>query len=381
MGIREEFDRAYKFKKGESYEKFFLNIAKEKDICIFGGGTLGKLISKWLISVGITPCFFCDNNVKMKDVILEGCIPYIAFEELEQYKENIYVIVAVANRTTRYNDEICKQLKEFPHVMYNPLGITIYLSQIFDIDSSEFEKKVQCIRENKYFVEPYSEKLYEYLLALRMQADVVDYNTNILDSFYNEKQYIAEELIDYKKINSYIDCGAFTGDSLNLFIAISNTKANYHLFEMDLEIRKKLLDNIEKQYSDKKEQIKVYPYGVGKEHTFVSYVSDITGGSRISEVAEKQAEIVALDEIEFDGKIDFIKMDIEGAEEEALLGAREIISREHPILAISMYHSLGQFVRIPYMIHNLEPNYELYLRHHKHTIDDTVLYAIYKKEN
>ena len=60
----------------------------------------------------------------------------------------------------------------------------------------------------------------------------------------------------------------------------------------------------------------------------------------------------------------FIKMDIEGAEMKALQGAKDTIKRNHPVLAISIYHSNEDMVRIIPYIHGLIPQYDLYIRHH-----------------
>ena len=75
-------------------------------------------------------------------------------------------------------------------------------------------------------------------------------------------------------------------------------------------------------------------------------------------------------------KITHIKMDIEGAELNALKGAKNIIQRDTPILAICVYHKIQDFVEIPNYILSLVPDYKLYLRHHNISGTETVLYAI-----
>ncbi len=72
----------------------------------------------------------------------------------------------------------------------------------------------------------------------------------------------------------------------------------------------------------------------------------------------------------------FIKMDIEGAEEDALRGAAEIIRQYHPTLAISIYHKHDDLWRLPQLIRGLYPDYELYIRHHFWGPWETVLYCV-----
>ena len=74
-------------------------------------------------------------------------------------------------------------------------------------------------------------------------------------------------------------------------------------------------------------------------------------------------------------RIDFIKMDIEGAEPEALIGAERTIRKHRPQLAISIYHDLRHFASIPRWIADLDLGYRLYLDHFTIHAEETVLFA------
>lgn len=74
-------------------------------------------------------------------------------------------------------------------------------------------------------------------------------------------------------------------------------------------------------------------------------------------------------------RIGFVKMDIEGAEYGALHGARSVIVRDRPLLAISVYHRTGDMLAIMDYLHTLAPEYRFWLRHYSVGIADTVLYA------
>ncbi len=73
--------------------------------------------------------------------------------------------------------------------------------------------------------------------------------------------------------------------------------------------------------------------------------------------------------------VTFIKMDIEGAELEALKGAQETIKKYRPTLAISIYHKPEDIVQLPQFIKSLVPEYKLYLRNYHLDCTETVLYA------
>ncbi|HEX7182980.1 MAG TPA: FkbM family methyltransferase [Thermoanaerobaculia bacterium] len=75
-------------------------------------------------------------------------------------------------------------------------------------------------------------------------------------------------------------------------------------------------------------------------------------------------------------RVGFIKMDIEGAELDALRGAERTIRAQRPRLAVTLYHRLGDFVTIPRFLNELELGYRLYIDHFSIKREETVLFAI-----
>jgi len=75
-------------------------------------------------------------------------------------------------------------------------------------------------------------------------------------------------------------------------------------------------------------------------------------------------------------KVDFIKLDIEGSEGDAIHGAAETIRKFKPRLAISLYHKNDDFLAIPKSIKTLRPDYRFFLGHYTVTGWETVLYAV-----
>lgn len=84
---------------------------------------------------------------------------------------------------------------------------------------------------------------------------------------------------------------------------------------------------------------------------------------------------VALDDIVGDRTVGFIKLDIEGAEFDALHGAKNVIVQDKPLLAICVYHLPGDVLAIMDYLHQLLPEYRFLLRHYTDEARETVLYA------
>lgn len=83
---------------------------------------------------------------------------------------------------------------------------------------------------------------------------------------------------------------------------------------------------------------------------------------KTAEVPVTALDTVAEDILEGHTHIDYIKYDVEGAETEALLGSRRIIERDTPALLVSAYHRSADLFRLPLLVHELNPDYKLYLR-------------------
>lgn len=87
-------------------------------------------------------------------------------------------------------------------------------------------------------------------------------------------------------------------------------------------------------------------------------------------------QTASLDKELWEEHVTFIKMDIEGAELEALKGAENIIRRDRPKLAICVYHKGEDIVSIPEYLLTVNPSYRFYLRQYGYMPLETVLYAV-----
>lgn len=109
-----------------------------------------------------------------------------------------------------------------------------------------------------------------------------------------------------------------------------------------------------------------------------SFISDNTVWMNPGELSQQKIEpirTVKLDDFVRDTTVGFIKMDIEGAEYDALKGARGTIVRDRPFLAICVYHRRGDMIAIMDYLLSIVPEYRFWLRQHSSSTNETVLYA------
>jgi len=206
----------------------------------------------------------------------------------------------------------------------------------------------------------------------------------ILDTFI-VKQYECpvQKQLKAKEGNIVIDAGGCWGDTALYFASEVGETGKVYTFEFipsNVSIMKK---NIEIN-STLQKRIEIIERPLWSESDKIMYYSDNGPASFVSfekkqnDTAEKVLTISIDDFVEKNNieRIDFIKMDIEGAELKSLKGAINVINSFRPNLAISIYHSLDDFVKIPEFIHSLHLGYKFYLGHFTIHSEETVLYAI-----
>ena len=97
----------------------------------------------------------------------------------------------------------------------------------------------------------------------------------------------------------------------------------------------------------------------------------------LAESGKLEVKTVKLDD-DLKEKVSFIKMDIEGAEENALLGCRRLIRKYHPKLALAVYHNHKDLWKLARIISEADSSYKFFLRYYGGNLVPTefVLYAI-----
>lgn len=105
------------------------------------------------------------------------------------------------------------------------------------------------------------------------------------------------------------------------------------------------------------------------------FFNEDNASSAISECGKIKVTVHSLDTI-IKEKVDFIKLDIEGSDQDAIEGAKKLILDSKPILAICIYHKAEDWYKISKQILDIYNEYKIYLRHYMEGISETVMYFI-----
>ena len=186
-------------------------------------------------------------------------------------------------------------------------------------------------------------------------------------------QYFPPDLIHLQSDEAFVEAGAYIGDTLTDFVKRSGGKFDaIHCFELDARNFKALQATASGLPST--ERIFLYPEGLWNVPLDITYSvqnSDSTIGA-----GDEKGRVVRLDDAIGNARVSFLKMDIEGAEPQALEGARKTIIAQKPKLAICVYHHIKDLWEIPLFIKSLVLEYRIFLRHHTTLDYETVCYAL-----
>ncbi len=171
-----------------------------------------------------------------------------------------------------------------------------------------------------------------------------------------------------------MDCGAFDGDTLRRLYEEYGTIESIAAFEPGIRNFSALASCIRNTPS-LADRIVLYPCGVWSSTTRLSFCEKDAASSIVGGEGETMIPCVAIDDVLRGFNPTHIKMDIEGAEYEALIGARETIGNSRPDLAICLYHRPEHLWQIPLMVSKWDMGYKFFLRQYGHNGFDLVMYA------
>ena len=194
---------------------------------------------------------------------------------------------------------------------------------------------------------------------------------SLLDAITTPKDEAFDDILKLGRAEIYVDLGAYNGDTVDEFLHY--TRGEYReiiALEPNAKNFKKLQAHCEGM-----PRVRLLKLGAWSENTTLTFNNK---AGRNSAVADSGVEtpVAALDEL-LSGGATYIKADVEGADREALLGMRRTLNAYKPKLNFAAYHRFEDIFGLVLLIHELNPDYKLYLRHHPYIPAwDTNLYCV-----
>lgn len=284
---------------------------KGQPIVIFGAGTEGALTKQILEKNGYNVYAFADNNPKKWGGLIDAT-EIMSPEVLAHQKDTFFWIIA----STYHGHEIYQQILSSRYAQRENVFLPMY-GTLFALCGTE------------YFDCP----------NVLLEDGGVFADLGVYDGVTSKQ---VAKMCNYSKIIGF--------------------EANSYMYEKSKENLRDLKDVI------------IYPYAAwDKKEELKFHIAD--SGSAITDQGEEVVLGESLDNILQGERVTFIKMDIEGAEGKALIGARSTIAKWKPKLAISLYHKPEDVFEIPSIIMDIRDDYKFYIRHYASVDAGTCLYA------
>ena len=341
------------------------------NVCSYseGGGHAAEYFIKYLTK----------NNVKIEAIIdkkrkgtIEGIVIY-SFEEVKkQYdiEKAVFVISAPSCK-----DEIRSELLQYvkaEQIYYFEVELYQYYGSNYNIYKKYVLNNIRGLAEiYTNLSDEFSKKTMLRVIEGRLTG-----NLDVISDIWVKNQYWPEDIIRLDEKEVIIECGSFDGETLKELCTRLNYKYKHiYCFEPDSQCKNVLTQVINS--IDSNSGITYFQKGTYNETTVLYFMNeDLSSGlSKIDETGDSKIEVVAIDDV-ISEEVTYIKMDIEGAELDTLMGAKEIITKYKPKLAVCIYHKDSDILDIMKYLQTLNSQYRFYIRHHNCNMTETVLYAI-----
>lgn len=339
---------------------------ENKKIWIWGAGDTAGNYQEGLKRIGWTEHIvgYCDKNKGLKRPDGERNTFYGKPVVLPQELMGGYTYLLICSLQQNINREIKAQLKE--------MGLEGCLidEAILKTHAQEVLHCYDLLDDEK------SKNDYAAVIANRLVG-------RCMHNVYTENSYFVwPHLTSMPVGKNFVDCGAFTGDTIEKFIWFNEGVVGHIVgFEPDpknFAAAQNRRERLLKEWCVSPENITLHQAGVGSktETRWFQHANNNGLGSRFAGEDEggEESAIVALDDV-IHHPVSFLKADIESFEYAMLLGARKTIQQYKPHLCICIYHNAADLFQLILLIKEMVPEYRLAVRQHSAGLLETVLYA------
>lgn len=235
-------------------------------------------------------------------------------------------------------------------------------------DLTEHSQAYAQIRQK--FKDPLSVKVWDQLLKFRQCGDWALMQDFVVDQY---GQYFADFVRPDSEV--FADLGAYDGKTSEIFISKCSNYRAIHLFEpsaANMQLAKQRLSHASEVY--------FYQLGVSDGPQQLSFNSAAGSASAVTDDGIEIIQLDSLDNVVAQG-ITFLKIDIEGFERQAIIGAKGHILNHHPLIAVAVYHYPADLWQIPRLIFSIRTDYQIEVRHYTEGTDETIMYFLPIKED
>ena len=342
----------------------------KKPIVMYGMGNGADKIINVFDSYGIEVASFFASDGFVRGQVFHGKT-VLSFSTIKEKYNDFIVVVSFGTSLPEVLRNIYAIAEN--HELYAPdvpvSGETLFTLDFYKEHFKDFEKAFDLLADER------SKQIYSDIIKFKITGDISFLRAASCDKSCDK------ELLDFDQYRTFIDAGAYNGDTARKFISDCKNATTVYAIEPDRKNYKKL-----SAYAEKETAAKVIPlnFGTWNEKAVAEFT---VGGNRNSAIGTqnlKKTEPVELNTVDSLGvtNADYIKYDVEGAEKEALYGSVNTIKASSPDLLISLYHRSEDLFALPLLVNKLFDEYSLFLRRFEYVPAwDINLYMIKRRKS
>jgi FkbM family methyltransferase len=343
------------------------------DVVLFGTGYLGRHVLADLDGLPFKPVAFVDNNPDLWGSEIGGIEVLGPDRAAARFGNDALWLITIY--TNAKVIEQCRALgvpwvtcAELSWLLPEPLPNSF----VFGIPDRLAESAPEIVTAASIWADSESEAEYRSQIRWRF---LLDYSA-LGSPRPVAETYFPNDLIRESATDVFVDCGAFTGDSIEAFLAARGGVFKEIVgIEPDAITCRTLRGRIDEWKRAGIGPIRVEPVAVGSHRGTLQFNITGTAGSRVGSGTETVV-VAPLDELLANDKPTYMKFDVEGAEHDAIVGGSGTIRAYAPVLAVCLYHRPEDLWDIPLLVRSLRPDYRMYVRRYSDERWETVLYAI-----
>jgi FkbM family methyltransferase len=356
---------------------------RDQRIVLFGAGGLGRRTLAGLRSAGIGPLAFSDNRPELWGTDIDGLTVLPPEEAAAAFGSNATFVVTIwgAGSTHRLAHSQAQLQKLGCETVLPPAWLywryPEQLLPFYALDlPSHLLEDAQSIRQCfDLWSDEASRREFVAQVNWRLSGD-----PSGLGHPDPGEQYLVADVAKERGDEVVLDCGAYDGDTLRAWLSVRGpTFRTYFAMEPDPLSRQRLESSLTELDPAIANRVRVLPYSVSDYTGSATFSASGSLSSAMQDGPGITVQCTRLDDLEpeLGGEAPtFLKMDVEGAELDALTGGQSLLRRTHPMIAIATYHRQDHLWKVPLAVNDLWSQYDFYLRPHNEEGWDLILYAV-----
>lgn len=239
-------------------------------------------------------------------------------------------------------------------------GQNIFNEEFYLKHKNDFDKAYSLLADEL------SKTVFECIIKFQFTGDI-----RYLNLCTTEKDEVFANVLNLNDNESYLDLGAYRGDTIDEFLKYTNGYKSIVAFEPNKKNFEKL-----KQNTANLKNTALWQLGSYNKNTTIFFNDKAGRNSAISDDG-KETKVAKVDSVLCGQKITYAKLDVEGAEKETLQGMENTIKLFAPKLNVAVYHRSEDIFALLLQLKEINSSYKFYLRHHPYIPHwDTNLYCI-----